>query len=176
MLLQRAQELDPLMHRNDMATALLRAGRHEEAADVALRTVEFDGENARAQSTLGWAYLGLGKREEGLAALERGVALAPGSTMWLAQLAEAYALHGKAPQAREILGRLLEESRTRFVAPYHLAYIYTGLGQFDDAIDCLEQAFGSRSGAMYGVKGSFLFRPLHGHPRFVALLRRMHLA
>lgn len=175
-MLQRAQELDPLMHRNDMATALLRAGRYEDALEVAMRTVEFDGENARAQSTLGWAYLGLGRVEEGLAALERGVALAPWSTMWLAQLAEAYALHGKVPQAREILGRLLEESRTRFVAPYHLAYIYTGLGQYDDAIDCLESAFASRSGAMYGVKGSFLFRPLHGHPRFVELLGRMHLA
>jgi hypothetical protein len=33
-----------------------------------------------------------------------------------------------------------------------------------------------RTGAVYGIKGSFLFRPLHGHPRFTALLARMNLA
>jgi len=33
-----------------------------------------------------------------------------------------------------------------------------------------------RSGAIYGIKGSFLFRNLHGHPRFESLLRRMNLA
>jgi hypothetical protein len=31
-------------------------------------------------------------------------------------------------------------------------------------------------GAMYGIKGSFLFKPLHSHPRFIALLRKMNLA
>jgi hypothetical protein len=29
---------------------------------------------------------------------------------------------------------------------------------------------------VYGIKGSFLFKPLHGHARFTALLRRMNLA
>ena len=32
------------------------------------------------------------------------------------------------------------------------------------------------AGAIYGIKGSFLFALLRLHPRFVALLRRMHLA
>jgi hypothetical protein len=32
------------------------------------------------------------------------------------------------------------------------------------------------SGATIGLKGSFLFAPLRGHPRFTALLKRMRLA
>jgi len=32
-----------------------------------------------------------------------------------------------------------------------------------------------RSGGVYGVKGSFLFATLRSHPRFAALLRKMHL-
>jgi hypothetical protein len=54
--------------------------------------------------------------------------------------------------------------------------VYTGLGEHDAAIDWLERAYEQRAGAVYGIKGSFLFADLRGHPRFVALLRKMNLA
>ena len=173
---QRAQELDPLVHRVDLATALLRAGRHAEALDAALRAVELDREYARSHSTLGWVYLRMGRHAEGLAALEHAVALSPADTLWRAQLGEAYAIAGMADRAQEILRQLTDESRTRYVAPYHLAYVHTGLGRYDEAMDCLERAFQQRGGAIYGVKGSFLFEALRPLPRFQALLRRMNLA
>jgi hypothetical protein len=57
-----------------------------------------------------------------------------------------------------------------------MAYVYTGLGRYDDAMDQLERASEQRSGSIYGIKGSFLFKPLRSHPRFIALLVRMNLA
>jgi hypothetical protein len=63
----------------------------------------------------------------------------------------------------------------RYVSPYHFAYLYTGLGEHDRAIDLLEQAVEERSGGAYGIKGSFLFAPLRSYPRFHALLRTMNL-
>jgi hypothetical protein len=57
-----------------------------------------------------------------------------------------------------------------------MAYVYTGLGDHERAMTCLEQAYEERGGGMYGIKGSFLFRDLRSHPRFEALLRRMNLA
>jgi len=78
-------------------------------------------------------------------------------------------------QARDVLRQLHDLARERYVSPYHLAYIYTGLGEQDAAIDLLEQAYEQRSGGVYGIKGSFLFTTLHRHPRFVALLGKMHL-
>ena len=42
-------------------------------------------------------------------------------------------------------------------------------------MDWLERAYQERAGAVYGVKGSFLFAALRGHPRFRALLRKMNL-
>ena len=173
---RRAQELDPLAHRVDVATALLRAGRSEDALAAARDAVEVDAEYARAHSTLGWALLGMEQHEQGLVELERAVALAPGATIWLAQLGQAYAQTGRSDDARAILSRLEREARDHYVSPYHLAYVHTGLGDHDRAMDCLEQAFERRAGALYGVKASFLFTPLHSHPRFQALLKRMHLA
>jgi tetratricopeptide (TPR) repeat protein len=173
---QRAQELDPLAHPADVATSLLRAGRYEQALEAARRAVALGRDYARGHATLGWAYCKLGRIDEGLAALERAVELSPGDSLWLAQLAEAYGLAGKAERAREILRDLEGQASTRYVAPNHLAYVYTGLGEYDRAMDYLEEASEKHAGAVYGIRGSFLFAPLRSHPRFVALLRRMHLA
>ena len=129
----------------------------------------------RARATLGWAYFLSGKREQGLAELERAVSLSPDDTIWLAQLGEAYGMAGDAARARSILHALEERARTSFVSPYHFAYVYTGLGDAERAIDWLERAVAERTGAAYGLKGSFLFAPLHAHPRFRALLRAMRL-
>jgi serine/threonine-protein kinase len=174
-LVQRAQELDPLAHRVDLATSYLRAGRYDEALEAASRAVEMGSEFARAHCTYGWACLEKGRVKDGLAAMERAVALSPDDSTWFAQLGQAYAQNGDVAGARKILAQLLEQARTRYVTPYHLAYVYTGLGEWDHAMDCLEQAFERKAGAVYGIKGSFLFVPLRSHPRFQALLERMHL-
>ena len=173
---QRAQELDPLAHRADVARALLRAGRNDEALEAATRAIELDPHYARGHATLGWAYLKKGIVERGVAELETAVSLSPGDTLWLAQLGEAYGIVGNVAGARDVLRQLEELSRRRFVSPYHMALVYTGLGEQETAIDWLERAYEGRSGPVYSIKGSFLFTSLHGHPRFTALLKKMNLA
>ncbi len=173
---RRAHELDPLAHRLDAATTLLRAGRFEEAIRHVIRVVELEPEFVNARATLGWAYLLSGMPAEGIAQLERAAALAPESTLLLSQLGQAYGRVGRHGEAREILARLEAMSRQRYVSPYHLAYVYTGLGEQERAMDWLERAYEERAGGVYGIKASFLFTALRGHPRFTALLRKMNLA
>jgi hypothetical protein len=69
-----------------------------------------------------------------------------------------------------------ERARAGYVTPYHFVFVYTGLGEQERALDFLERAFEERGGAIYGIKGSFLFAPLRQHPRFTALLKKMNLA
>jgi hypothetical protein len=94
----------------------------------------------------------------------------------LAQLGQAYGESGRVRDARDVLTQLQRLSEQRYVSPYHLAYVYTGLGEQDAAIDWLERACEERAGGVYGIKGSFLFSTLRPHPRFQSLLRRMNLA
>ncbi|HUL74771.1 MAG TPA: protein kinase [Vicinamibacterales bacterium] len=172
---RRARELDPLAHPTDVATELLRAGRFQEALEESRRIVVAFPDFPRTHALLGWALIKTGRQDEGTSALERAVALAPSRTIFLGQLGQAYGMTGHADQAREILRQLHERATRERVAPYHFAYVYTGLGDADAAIDWLERGYEHRSGGIYGIKGSFLFTSLHSHPRFKALLRKMNL-
>ena len=171
-LQERAFELDPVTHKTDVATALLRAGRNAEAEVAARRSLALDPDYPRAIATLGWAQFRQGHTDEGIGSLRKAVALAPTELIWLAQLGQALALAGHADEARGIL----RELETRNASPYHLGYVEVGLGQFDRALDMLEQAVEARGGSAYGIKGSFLWEPLRPHPRFQALLTRMKLS
>jgi tetratricopeptide (TPR) repeat protein len=160
----------------DIATTLLRAGRYDQAVLRAEEAVELDSGQDRARATLGWAYFLGGRQAEGLVELERAVSVSPGNTLWLGQLGQAYAMAGQGTRAREILRELEERAQSVYVSPYHFAYVFTGLGHAERAMDWLERAVAERTGPAYGIKGSFLLTPLHAHPRFQALLRQMNLA
>jgi TolB-like protein/DNA-binding SARP family transcriptional activator len=172
---RHARDLAPLVYRNSLVTTLLRAGQNDEAVAEAEALTEIDPGDERTWATLGWAYFLSGRRDEGLAQLERAVGMSPTDTMWLGQLGEAFGMAGNAQKAHETLTNLEQRARTTFVSPFHFTYVYTGLGDFERAMDWLERAVASRSGPAYGIKGSFLLAPLHSHPRFRALLRQMKL-
>ncbi len=172
---RQAHAMDPLAHRMDIVTTFLRAGRYDEALRAVTRVLEVEPELPLAHLTLGWVRMLTGKPAEGIAAMERAVELASDNTLYLAQLGQAYARIGRVDEARKVLGRLEELSRQRYVSPYHMAYVHTGLGEDERALDWLERAYAERAGGVFGIKGSFLFASLRSHPRFQALLRKMNL-
>jgi tetratricopeptide (TPR) repeat protein len=174
-LLARAADLDPLVHRIDIMTTLLRAGRIDDAIAHGEAAADIHP-TARVRATLGWAYFLAGRRDEGLAELTLAAAEAPDTLMWLAQLGEAHGLRGNKAKAREILHDLEGRAKHSYVSPYYFAYVHTGLGEADRAIDYLERAVDQRAGPAYSIKGSFLFASLRAHPRFRALLAMMRLA
>jgi Serine/threonine protein kinase len=173
---RRAHELDPLKHRMDLVTTYLRAGRYDEALRAVTQVLAVEPHLPLAHATLGWVHLLSGRGEEGMAALRRAVELSPDNTLYRAQLGQALARVGQNEQARAILRELEELSQVRYVSPYHLAYVYTGLGDYEQALDWLERAYAGRAGGIFGIKGSFLFAPLKEHPRFRSLLAKVNLA
>jgi len=169
---RRAHELDPLTHQSDLATTLIRAGRHRDAERFLRGAIESDPNYPRARATLGWALFLDGRRDEGIAELETAVELTGGESIWLGQLGELYGLAGRPDDARAVLARLEDPARTPPASPYHRAYVHVGLGDFDRAVELLESAY-ERRGAIHGMKGSFVLAPLRGHPGFEALLDRV---
>jgi hypothetical protein len=66
-------------------------------------------------------------------------------------------------------------SKQKYVSPYDLAIIYTGLGEKDRAIEQLNKAYEGRSGWIIHLKVEPLFDPLRSDPRFADLVRQMGL-
>ena len=152
---RRAHELDPLSHRPDAATTLLRAGRYEEALRLLTRIIEIEPDFAFPYVTRGWALLLSGRPEEGIASLEQGLRLSPDSTMFLAQLGQAYARVGRTEDARDVLRRLEERSQREYVSPYHLAYVYAGLGRTSGRWTGSSAPTRSERGASTGSRARF---------------------
>ena len=61
------------------------------------------------------------------------------------------------------------------IGPHEKAALYMVLGDGEKAIDYLEKAFAIRSGRVFHLKSEPVFVPLHDHPRFKALLKKMNL-
>jgi TolB-like protein/Tfp pilus assembly protein PilF len=174
-LARLAQQLDPAANRMDMSTMLLRAGRYAEALETSRGAIEVEPRHPRARATHGWARFLTGDREGGIAELERAVEYSARTPLWLAQLGEMLGMVGRTGDARVLLGELEERAEREFISPYLFAYVYTGLGDAERALDHLERAVVDRTGPTYSIKGSFLFVPLREHPRFGVLMRAMNL-
>jgi TolB-like protein/DNA-binding winged helix-turn-helix (wHTH) protein/Flp pilus assembly protein TadD len=171
---RRARELSPLslVINTELGTALVRAGRYDEAIERLQKTLEINPKFARAYATLAAAYEGQGDRPRAVAVLEKAVSLSGGGPHpWLGY---AYGVTGRRPEALEILARLEKLSREHYVSPQDFAVIHLGLGDKDQAMAWLEKAYEERAFEVLGFSGA-LFDRLRDDPRFQDLRRRMRL-
>jgi serine/threonine-protein kinase len=89
------------------------------------------------------------------------------------QLAVCQAHAGETTQAGVALQALLADARNRHVDRTYTAAIYAALGDKDAAMAQLEQAWQDRSAHMDALWLNPWYRPLHGDPRFEALVARI---
>ena len=138
-------------------------------------------DNAQAQILLGEAYVAKGMPAEGVAEMQKGVALdsslAKTPERWdrYPLLAYAYAAAGRRDEALKILVEQQRLAKRGFVSPYNFAIIYTGLGDKDQAFEWLTKCVEQRTMILVHLKSRPLFDPLRSDPRYAELLRSMNL-
>ena len=91
----------------------------------------------------------------------------------LAMLGQAYARQGKTDEAREVLARLREDAKSRYVSPYAFAVVLTALGEKAHAIDELEHSYDDAGFYIALISVDPLFDDLRGDPRFDALVQKI---
>ena len=176
--LKRALQLDPLsvIINADVGTVLTSARRYDEAIEQLRRTLEMDPSFYYAHYNLGEALEMKGLTENAIAEYQRAIALND-DPVPQALLGHLYAKIGKKNEARQILQQLHESSKQHYVSPYLFAMIHIGLGEKDRAIDFLEKTYEDRDGySIAFIKVDPFLDPLHGDPRFEALVQKVFAA
>ncbi len=172
--LQQARQLSPLsaVINTELAAALVRVGRFDEAIEQLKKTLEIDPNFGRVPLVLASAYEGKGDSGQALAALEQTVARSRrGASPWLGY---GYAVTGRRREAQEVLATLEERSNKRYVSPQSFAIVYIGLGDKEKALAFLEKSYEERSLELLNLTEKW-YDPLRSEPRFQSLLRRVGL-
>ena len=127
------------------------------------------------RSLLGSAYEQMGMHSESLAALNAALKGTGSRTLSLAMLGHGYAVSGKRSEAQKLLKDLQEKSKQKYVAPFFMALIYTGLGEKEQAFAWFEKACQARSWGLLWLKVDPRFDSLRSDSRFTDLLCRIGL-
>ena len=174
---QHSQTLDPVSLSAGSATAmaLYYGGQHDQAIHASLRVLETDPKFAHSYEDLGRAYGEKRMWREALAAFKKAVTHSGRGSRYLASLAYGYAVSGSRKKALNLMQELKEFPEKKYVSPYGLALIETGIGNKDRAFAWLDRAYQERAGALPFVKVDPRLAPLRSDPRFLRLLRRLGL-
>ena len=176
---ERAVALDPARAdpRAGLCNVLRHVGRYEEAKQTARRLIEVYPDRPEGFLQLGAALLSTNEFQEAENAFARGAALTAGSAYHEGLLGAVYAFGGHEEQAREVVNRLIERRRERYVSAIAISLPLVALGESEEAWKWIDKAVEERDGWL-GFAKSW---PAEGlpldasNPRYQELLRKLNL-
>jgi tetratricopeptide (TPR) repeat protein len=175
--LERALEWDPLSWyvRTHLAAVLLLWRRYDRAMEQAKVLLELEPKPYWAYLVMGSCFRDQGMFDDAIAAHRRATEVSGNAPLTLGWLGLSLALGGKVDEARTLLARLHEMMTDAYVPPTSVAWIHLGLGEIDAAFEWLDRAIDAHDQLIMPIKSYWFLDPLRTDPRFVGLLRKMHL-
>jgi eukaryotic-like serine/threonine-protein kinase len=175
---RRAQEIDPLS-----LVAHISAGhpfyfsrQYDRAIEQVRKALELDPKFPNGHAKLARNLVQQGKYGDAIAEYKLVMNSMGRTSQNIGELGNAYAVSGDRAEALKLLDELKEMSANRYVSPLDFAFIYTGLGDKEQALEYLEKAYQERTAWLMWIKVDPRLDPLRSDPRFADLLRRMRLA
>jgi TolB-like protein/Tfp pilus assembly protein PilF len=171
-----AAELDPLSPEIllDTIFALAWQGNYAAAMEQANRAVDLDPAFFLPRFAQGWINIAAGKIGDAIPELQKANVMESPSFVagWLGY---AYGATGDRTSAMAVIEELNRKSLQGCVPPFNLAIVYLGMGDSGRAMDYLEQAYSAHSQWLCWLKMDRIFDPLRKEPRFIALMKKVHL-
>ena len=172
----KAGAIDPLSTRASVVAgyALVVGCRYEEAITAFRQALELQPDLVVALWHLSLSYAACDKPEEAVAVLRQVSGATARSAVHLAFCGHALAGAGQESEAKQCLTALRDRVEHEYVAPFLFAFVHAGLGEFEKALDYLEDAYAERSPELIFLQRPD-WAPLRHLPRFQALRRRVGL-
>ena len=169
-----AHAIDPLSaHAFAVAAYAYLVGRRYEEGIIACRqALDLEPGMTNVRWWLSLIYQAKKLPEEALATLRDVSEGTTRSSIDLGFLGHALARAGQESEARRVLTELQSRAEHRYVAQATFATVHLGLGDLEQALDCMEGTFEERGSSILAIN-----RPewdaLRDHPRFQELRRRV---
>ena len=176
--IKRAQTLDPLSRiiNSNLGLHYYYARLYDQAIDQLHKTINLNPDFGLAHFYLGRALVQKGLHKEAITELQKAREMSGEDPETIAELGYAYAMAGRRAEALAVIEELKELSKRRFVLPYFIATIYTGLSDKDQAFAYFEKAYEVSHPGIALVNVDPKFDTLRSDPRFTELVRRIGLA
>ncbi len=172
---QHARELDPLSLFTSVNAGwtFYFARKYDGAIEQCKKALQLDANSDGAHACLGWSYRAKGLPEQAIAESELAMTLSRRDPTRIVGLARAYAQFGRSADAKKLLAELQGRAQHSYVPPYLFARIHAALGEEQQALASLEEAYAERDQYLVWLKVDDAFDPLRQQPRFQALIRRV---
>jgi TolB-like protein/Flp pilus assembly protein TadD len=172
-----AHDLDPLspIIGSTLGMAYLLNDDPNSALEPCRKVIEIDPNFPSAHLFLGWAYRKLGRNEEAVTELQKAVELSGRASFYLADLGYIYGVAGERSKAIKILMELEDKYSKQEAAGSHVAGVYAGLNEKDQAFAWLEKDLQQRNSQLPDVAWWFTYDGLRADPRYAHLLSGMGL-
>jgi TolB-like protein/tetratricopeptide (TPR) repeat protein len=174
---KKARELDPLslLISASEGLYLIDAGRTDEGIVSLQKTLEIEPNFWIAHMFIGMAYADKGMYEKAIAEAKRANELNPASSQPASFLAYYLAVSGKPSEATAILDHMSKPADGRYVPPTHVALIYNGLGNREQALAWLDRGLAERDPKMTFLKVAKNWNNLNDDPHFQEIVRNVGL-
>lgn len=168
----RNVELDPLtiQRYTDLAWKLSRVSRYDEAIAQLKKAQEIVPDSGEIYGILAMNYAGKLMLTEALTLCDKALAKHVGSFA-IGDCGRIYVQSGKRREAIDLLKRLLAQEA---VPQYQVARLYDALGNKEQAVQWLLQAYEARASEMCFLRIDTVSEALRSDPRFQAVLLKMN--
>ncbi|MGC2616183.1 MAG: winged helix-turn-helix domain-containing protein [Terracidiphilus sp.] len=175
--MERARAIDPLqaMHHALSAQVAFLARDHMAALEFARQSAVVLTDFWIANLQMAQAYEQLGEYEMALEALSRGGGVGGENSKVISLRGYVLAKMGRENEAREVLKTLEALGRERYIPPYAIAQVCTGLRENDRAFAWLERGIEEHDVHLAMLPTEPKWDALRGDARFAVVLRRCGL-
>jgi Flp pilus assembly protein TadD len=150
------------------------ARRFPEATQQLQSALQLDPNFVSARYDLAQIYVVDGKARDAVNELQQMRAQNRSDVSLLATLSYAFGKAGQTVEARALLADIQKRLPSEHVAPSTMAWLFVGLGDYDQAVSWFEKEYSERGNFLPFINTDPGLDPLRSHPRFKQLLASLH--
>jgi serine/threonine-protein kinase len=171
--LRRSTELDPLSASDCARMAYLHyvKGDYSSAAEHLRQSFELDRDYPEARFYEGLLHFQQQRYDAVIQCLSPSA-----SPLDVGLLAAGHAQQGNLSRAEECIERLHELAGRQYVTPLAEGFAAVGMGDFDLALECLDEAINHKTNFVNLLAIEPFFHPLHADRSFAKLLKKLNLS